>query len=59
MYDYVKGKGVGQNSVYYYDDRAKLDGVLSACNGLIISSPGYTKTRVFIKESKRIKAGDC
>lgn len=58
-YNYAKNTGVGQSSLYYYDDKAKFEGVLSPCDSAFTKNPVYDRSRQFIKEGVRIRFGDC
>lgn len=59
VFFYAKNQGVGQSPNYFYDDKAKYEGILSECNTTIIRSRAYDKNRVFIKDSTIIRFGDC
>lgn len=58
-YNYAQNFGIGQSSLYYYDDKAKYEGVLSPCDVTFTKNLLYERSRQFIKEGVRIRFGDC
>ena len=59
VFAYVQKYGVGQSISYYYDDKAKKQGIVSDCNIAVIATKAYAKNRIFIKEYKKVKYADC
>lgn len=58
-FDYVLKNGIGQSPLYYFDDKAKFEGIAMPCNTATIGSAQYKSNKFFIKEFRKIKFTDC